>query len=162
MRTVLNGDYMDTSMKNITALLPRLEEQSGMGFITQKTMKTKLKKAEATVTPLFYPEQSRAFLDAPSVVTPVFQVSWGALYIEENPLNRYPEWEDKGSRDAYFTASIEEGIAWQIRANRRLRNLSQEELAEKLHTTQSGISRFEDLAARQPIPEMARHRTGRL
>lgn len=41
-------------------------------------------------------------------------------------------------------ASVEQGIAWQIRANRLARELSQVKLAELLGTTQSAISRLED------------------
>lgn len=43
-------------------------------------------------------------------------------------------------------AAVEEGIAWQIKANRRLRKLSQAALAELIGTSQSGVSRLEDPA----------------
>lgn len=41
-------------------------------------------------------------------------------------------------------ASLEQGIAWQIKTNRVLRGLSQEQLASKLGKQQSAISRWED------------------
>jgi len=41
-------------------------------------------------------------------------------------------------------ASVEEGIAWQIRAIREDRQLTQKQLAEMIDTTQSAISRLED------------------
>lgn len=41
-------------------------------------------------------------------------------------------------------ASVEQGIAWQIRANRKAKGWTQEQLALTLETTQSGISRLED------------------
>ncbi|HEV2612511.1 MAG TPA: helix-turn-helix transcriptional regulator [Noviherbaspirillum sp.] len=47
-------------------------------------------------------------------------------------------------------ASIEEGVAWQIKANRQKREMSQEELGRLIGTTQSGISRAED-------PEYGKH-----
>ncbi|HXA48566.1 MAG TPA: helix-turn-helix transcriptional regulator [Burkholderiaceae bacterium] len=47
-------------------------------------------------------------------------------------------------------ASIEQGVAWQIRINRKKRNLSQDDLAELIGTNQSAISRIED-------PEYGKH-----
>jgi transcriptional regulator with XRE-family HTH domain len=41
-------------------------------------------------------------------------------------------------------ASVEQGIAWQIRANRQSRGLTQAQLATEMNTTQSAISRLED------------------
>jgi len=41
-------------------------------------------------------------------------------------------------------ASIEEGLAWQIKANRKARGLTQDDLARLLDTKQSAISRLED------------------
>lgn len=64
--------------------------------------------------------------------------------VEVNPLTRYPAWRDPEYRKAYLTASIEQGLAWQIRANRKARDLSQEELARLLGTQQSAVSRLED------------------
>lgn len=45
---------------------------------------------------------------------------------------------------------MEEGIAWQIRAIRKDRKLTQSQLAEIIGTTQSGVSRLED-------PEYGKH-----
>lgn len=39
---------------------------------------------------------------------------------------------------------MEQGIAWQIRANREGRGLSQRQLAERIDTHQSAVSRLED------------------
>lgn len=41
-------------------------------------------------------------------------------------------------------AAIDQGIAWQIKINRKFRNMSQSELAKALGTRQSAISRMED------------------
>lgn len=59
-------------------------------------------------------------------------------------LVRRPKWQDKEYRDAYMEASIEQGIAWQIRANRSLRGITQSDLATAIGTQQSAISRLED------------------
>lgn len=39
---------------------------------------------------------------------------------------------------------MEQGIAWQIQINRKLRSMSQKDLASAIGTQQSAISRFED------------------
>jgi transcriptional regulator with XRE-family HTH domain len=41
-------------------------------------------------------------------------------------------------------AAVEQGIAWQIRINRSGRGMSQAQLAEKLGSWQSAVSRLED------------------
>lgn len=62
----------------------------------------------------------------------------------------YPEWDDVEYRQAYLQASIEQGIAWQIKANRINRGMSQKDLADKIGTKQSAVSRLED-------PEYGKH-----
>jgi len=59
-------------------------------------------------------------------------------------FNRCKKWTDKEYRQGYMEASVEQGIAWQIRANRKAKGWTQEQLALTLETTQSGISRLED------------------
>ncbi len=55
-----------------------------------------------------------------------------------------PRWSDREYREAYLEASIEQGVAWQIRINRQKRNLTQKDLAKALNTGQPAISRLED------------------
>ena len=55
-----------------------------------------------------------------------------------------PEWRDREYREAYAQEAITQGIAWQIKINRRRRKLSQKALADLLCTKQSAISRMED------------------
>lgn len=61
-----------------------------------------------------------------------------------SPLDSKPQWRDREYREAYMEAAIDQGIAWQIRINRKLRNISQTALAEAIGTQQSAISRLED------------------
>lgn len=57
---------------------------------------------------------------------------------------RLEKWKDKEYRHGYMVASIEQGVAWQIKVNREVRGLSQGDLASLLGTGQSAISRLED------------------
>lgn len=41
-------------------------------------------------------------------------------------------------------AAVEQGVAWQIKINRKYRNMSQKTLASAIGTQQSAISRLED------------------
>lgn len=59
-------------------------------------------------------------------------------------LFRHEKWCDAEYRQGYMEGSVEQGIAWQIRANRKARGLTQADLAQLLETTQSGVSRLED------------------
>lgn len=52
--------------------------------------------------------------------------------------------ESKRARDAFVEAELINGIASQIRVLRQQRGWSQKDLAEKLGTSQGGISRLED------------------
>jgi transcriptional regulator with XRE-family HTH domain len=47
-------------------------------------------------------------------------------------------------RDAYLSAQTRTYVAYQIRTIRAQRGWSQEQLADKLHTSQSAVSRMED------------------
>uniref|UniRef100_UPI003F504A12 helix-turn-helix domain-containing protein n=1 Tax=Caballeronia sp. LjRoot34 TaxID=3342325 RepID=UPI003F504A12 len=68
----------------------------------------------------------------------------------QEALKSRPEWAEKEFRQGYMEASIEEGLAWQIRANREHRGVTQQALGEAIGTSQAGISRFED-------PEYGKH-----
>ncbi|WP_447902668.1 helix-turn-helix domain-containing protein [Stenotrophomonas pavanii] len=59
-------------------------------------------------------------------------------------IEQKPHWKDREHREAYMEASIEQGIAWQIKLNRELRGLTQAQLAHAIGTKQSAISRMED------------------
>lgn len=61
-----------------------------------------------------------------------------------SPLEAKPQWRDKEYREAYMEAAIDQGVAWQIKINRKLRNMSQIDLGNAIGTQQSGVSRLED------------------
>lgn len=59
-------------------------------------------------------------------------------------LEKRPKWANREYREAYLEASVEQGVAWQIRINRSRRGMTQKQLADALGTRQSAVSRIED------------------
>lgn len=53
-------------------------------------------------------------------------------------------WEDQEYRQGVVEAEVEQGIAWQIRINREERGWKQSDLALRMKTGQSAISKLED------------------
>lgn len=97
--------------------------------------------------PIVSPSATQTFLDVPS------RASWVVTFVRPRSsptqvtvptLSDFPEWEDREYRQAYLSASVEQGISWQIRANRKGRGWSQDELARLIGTQQSAVSRLED------------------
>jgi transcriptional regulator with XRE-family HTH domain len=62
----------------------------------------------------------------------------------ETVFKKKSSWVIQERREAYMEASVEQGIAWQIKINREKRGLSQSQLATLLDTKQPAISRLED------------------
>lgn len=54
------------------------------------------------------------------------------------------EWADVEYRRAYMEASVHQDLAWQIKMNRELRHLKQDELAAQIDSGQSAVSRIEN------------------
>lgn len=78
-----------------------------------------------------------------------------ALQEVPNVLINKDDWHDIESRQAYMEACVEQDIAWQISINRKARELSQKQLAEKIKTTQTAITRWEDPCyGRHSIPSL--------
>lgn len=65
-------------------------------------------------------------------------------FVETPDLMRKNKWHDQEYRQGYVEAAVEQGVAWQIRANREARDMTQTHLAKQLNTHQSAISRLED------------------
>lgn len=60
-------------------------------------------------------------------------------------LESKPKWRDAEYRQEYMECATHQTIAWQIKINREKRSLTQANLAKLIGTTQSGISRAEDI-----------------
>ncbi|MDD2865542.1 MAG: helix-turn-helix transcriptional regulator [Methylococcales bacterium] len=73
----------------------------------------------------------------------------------KNYLAERVDWLDIEARQAYMEACVEQDIAWQINLNRKKRELTQKQLAEKVGTTQTAIARWEDPCyGRHSIPSL--------
>lgn len=128
-------------MTHIVALSQHLESPSVVTNTFQAITKTYVLTENESVI-----ESSR---NAPFLVdAPYVQHLNQSLYFQLGTprpiLEKHPDWRDPEYRQAYLSSSIEQGLAWQIRTNRKLRNMSQEDLAQAIGTQQSGISRLED------------------
>jgi transcriptional regulator with XRE-family HTH domain len=113
----------------------------------QKNMKVWRKPTESCVTKIFTSQQGLLKTLAQSVASEkkvVVEVKAYSKTPLQSILLTRPKWKDKEYRDAYMEASIEQGIAWQIKINRTLRSMTQEDLAKAIGTQQSAISRLED------------------
>lgn len=109
-------------------------------FTTQALTQKWPSGTKPTVTKIFQTTQSS------SATTVHFANRKAALVSDKltSPLDAKPKWRDREYREAYMEAAIEQGVAWQIRINRKFRNMSQTDLAHAIGTKQSAISRFED------------------
>lgn len=125
---------------NTIVLSPQSPAPSAMANISHQIINLGANSKKKVAIKTFTSKQRRAYWDAPSA-KPTTQIY---PQREVHPLARYPEWQDQEYRHAYLSASIEQGLAWQIRANRQARKLTQQQLAEALGTQQSAISRLED------------------
>lgn len=85
-----------------------------------------------------------AFINARTALRSFVVDVHGSYEPSETILARRPEWHDIEYRQAYAEAAIEQGVAWQVRVNREQRGLTQGELAAKIQTQQSAVSRMED------------------
>jgi transcriptional regulator with XRE-family HTH domain len=75
----------------------------------------------------------------------------------KNYLAERTDWQDIEARQAYMEACVEQDIAWQINLNRKKRELTQKQLAEKVGTTQTAIARWEDTCyGRHSIPSLVK------
>lgn len=59
-------------------------------------------------------------------------------------LQSKDEWADREYRACYAEAAVEQGVAFQIQVNRKLRGRSQKDLADRIGTKQNAVSRLED------------------
>ncbi len=85
-----------------------------------------------------------AFIEPDRVLKPFVMVTEGYPQKTAYFLASRPQWQDVEYREAYAEAAVEQGIAWQVRINRERRGLTQSDLAARIETQQSAVSRMED------------------
>lgn len=107
---------------------------------TQTTTQRWPSVTSPTVTKVFQAKQS----NIQTTVHFANRKAIGTYGKSNSPLESKPKWHNREYREGYMEAAIEQGVAWQIKINRKFRNLSQTELAQAIGTKQSSISRFED------------------
>jgi ribosome-binding protein aMBF1 (putative translation factor) len=85
-----------------------------------------------------------AFIESGANLKTFIRTTEGHWQKAAEVLASRPKWQDVEYRQAYAEAAVEQGIAWQVRVNRERRGLTQSELATKIETHQSAVSRIED------------------
>jgi len=138
MRTANNGDFLDIFMNHIT--------HSSRPWVDLKKIEPTIRQITSIFVKTESALQTKTFLTE-QLSTYCYLVKDATASTNQkffNPLGKYPKWNDAEYRQAYLVASIEQGVAWQIKTNRKNRGLSQEQLAEMIGTQQSAISRLED------------------
>jgi hypothetical protein len=136
MKTELSGGFTGTSHSSMTVSLLPSAGQSGMGSIYRTATTPPAKSERQFAMHPSPPELGYVYWDARSA-TPQRKK-------QTSFRKRLPKWKDREYRQGYLEGSIEQGIAWQIRVNRKMRGWSQEDLAVLLGTHQSAVSRMED------------------
>lgn len=159
MRIQLSGDCLDTSMMSTAASSAHWEELSGTASISLPTTSHFAPSAEMPVTSTLLEQRSKVagyqtVVSDATVSLPNRQFFISSLS-NSKPNERAKasipsDWFDQEYRTFFAEAAVEQDIAWQIKANRQHRKLSQAELATLLETRQSAVSRLED-------PEYGQH-----
>lgn len=119
-----------------------VQQQSAVGMLMRRFEPPSL--AWKTIIP------SAGDVPPATTVTLQFDVSFNVVCVVDQQTTPHlrllerPRWRNPEYRHAYMESSIAQGVAWQIRINREKRKLSQTELAAKIGSRQSSISRAED------------------
>jgi transcriptional regulator with XRE-family HTH domain len=134
MKTEHSGGSSGTFIKAMSVSWQRSADANAATSTFRRTIEPSAKAGEWFAMPISTERQG-----------PVFSVALSATLQDDTALRRrIPKWSNPQYRRAYAVASIEQGLAWQIRVNRQVRGLSQAELAAAIGTKQSAISRLED------------------
>lgn len=150
---------MDTSMMSTAALSVHWEELSGTTSISLPTTSHFARSAEMPLMSTLLEQRSKATGYQTVVPDAMPSLSKRQYFISSHsncnsdgqPKANIPsDWFDREYRTFFAEAAVEQDIAWQIKANRQHRKLSQAEFATLLGTKQSAVSRLED-------PEYGQH-----
>ena len=139
-----SGDCLDTSMTRTSVSSSPSPGQNVITNTSRTITSTAAQSTRLHATPTFTVARDRAFWAARSASFLALAQPHQPDLTQQTPLVKYPAWRDTDYGQAYLSASIEQGLAWQIRANRKAREWSQEELASRIGTQQSAVSRLED------------------
>lgn len=148
----------NTTQLDIQKLLPTIGTHAMVATTSEQFVAAMPQKLVATMYPMktnftlnadlvsSQPHPNAQFFKVPAVHIYVIAIEKGN-FTQATPrqwLDKRRKWRRLEYRHAYMEASIEQGIAWQIKINREKRNLSQSALAKMMGSKQSAISRAEN------------------
>lgn len=137
MKIARSGVYTGSTKMNaaVSSLLTTVQNEVG-----SMTPRQPLASPQQCST---WPTYAGSGMGAPVSAYPQLLEALGAP-VRVPPIYHHQDWLITEERRAYMEATVEQDIAWQIASNRRIRKMSQSDLAQAIESKQSAIARLED------------------